>query len=105
MVFVFATGIIASKRCNNVKIYGNKVYNGDEAGIFLHRSSDDAEVYGGLVQTTSAVLASLVLFRSDLFSVDYGLGPVHYHNELMQYFSTYHNNAKSNIAPLLIQTC
>ena len=41
-------GIIASKRCNNVKIYENEVYNGgaQAAGIFLHRSSDSCEVYG-----------------------------------------------------------
>ena len=40
-------GIIASKRCDNLKIYDNEVYNGGEnaVGIFLHRSSDDAEVY------------------------------------------------------------
>eukprot|EP00903_Cladosiphon_okamuranus_P006681 g6521.t1 len=44
-------GIIASKRCNNVKIYDNIVYNGgDEAvGIFLHRSSDGAEVYDNTI--------------------------------------------------------
>eukprot|EP00752_Nemacystus_decipiens_P009493 g8487.t1 len=39
-------GIIASKRCNNVEIYDNVVCNGGEfaAGIFLHRSSDNAIV-------------------------------------------------------------
>ena len=44
----FLPGIIASKRCNNVKIYDNTVYDGGEeaVGIFLHRSSDSAEVYG-----------------------------------------------------------
>ena len=47
-------GIIASKRCNNVKIYGNEVYDGGEeaAGIFLHRSSDSSEVYGESRQKT-----------------------------------------------------
>ena len=41
-------GIIASKRCNNLKIYDNEVYNGGSqaVGIFLHRSSDSCEVYG-----------------------------------------------------------
>ena len=41
-------GIIASKRCNGVSIQGNEVYGGAEtsAGIFLHRSSDDAVVKG-----------------------------------------------------------
>ena len=45
--FSCAPGIIASKRCNNVKIHDNEVWGGGEsaAGIFLHRSSDDAEVY------------------------------------------------------------
>ena len=40
-------GIIASKRCDNLKIYDNEVYDGGKnaVGIFLHRSSDDAEVY------------------------------------------------------------
>ena len=44
----FLPGIIASKRCNNVRIFDNTVYDGGEAaaGIFLHRSSDSAEVYG-----------------------------------------------------------
>lgn len=41
----YFAGIIASKRCNNVEIYNNEVYDGDQAGIFLHRSSDDAKVY------------------------------------------------------------
>ncbi|CBJ28911.1 Mannuronan C-5-epimerase [Ectocarpus siliculosus] len=43
-------GIIASKRCNNVQIYNNEVSDGgpEAVGIFLHRSSDNAEVYGGL---------------------------------------------------------
>lgn len=39
-------GIIASKRCNNVIIKNNHVYSGDNAGLFLHRSSDDAIVSG-----------------------------------------------------------
>lgn len=44
----FLVGIIASKRCNNVKIHHNTVYDGGEGavGIFLHRSSDDCEVWG-----------------------------------------------------------
>ncbi|CAM9629201.1 unnamed protein product [Pylaiella littoralis] len=45
-------GIIASKRCNNVKIFGNIVRDGgaQAAGIFLHRSSDGAEVYDNVVE-------------------------------------------------------
>ena len=48
LVLYKRAGIIASKRCNNVEIYDNEVYDGgDEAvGIFLHRSSDDALVHG-----------------------------------------------------------
>lgn len=47
LIFRVVVGIIASKRCDNLKIYGNEVYDGGEnaAGIFLHRSSDDSEVY------------------------------------------------------------
>lgn len=43
-----APGIIASKRCNHVKIFDNEVYDGgaQAAGIFLHRSTDSCEVYG-----------------------------------------------------------
>ena len=38
------TGIIASKRCNNVLIEDNYVYDGGEGahGIMLHRSCDDS---------------------------------------------------------------
>lgn len=41
-------GIIASKRCNHVNIYNNEVHDGGAlaAGIFLHRSSNRAKVYG-----------------------------------------------------------
>eukprot|EP00752_Nemacystus_decipiens_P017643 g15814.t1 len=44
-------GIIASKRCNNVQIYNNTVYDGGPlaAGIFLHRSSDYAQVYDNVI--------------------------------------------------------
>lgn len=55
-------GIIASKRCNNVKIYNNTVYNGDTVGIFLHRSSDDAEVYGNTIYNNKD--AGIVFFES-----------------------------------------
>ena len=42
------TGIIASKRCNNLNIFGNTVRDGgeDAAGIFLHRSGDNCHVHG-----------------------------------------------------------
>ena len=57
-------GIIALKRCNNVKIYENEVYNGgaQAAGIFLHRSSDSCEVYVESVQTFASP-GRWVLFR------------------------------------------
>ena len=44
-------GIIASKRCNNVQIYNNVVRDGGPAaaGIFLHRSSDFAEVHDNTI--------------------------------------------------------
>lgn len=40
-------GIIASKRCNDISIHDNEVYDGgaEAVGIFLHRSSDNAAVY------------------------------------------------------------
>lgn len=46
--FVVVPGIIASKRCNHVEIYHNEVHDGGAlaVGIFLHRSSDSAKVYG-----------------------------------------------------------
>lgn len=48
---ILVAGIIASKRCNNVEIHDNVVYDGGEnaVGIFLHRSSDDAKVYNNHV--------------------------------------------------------
>ncbi|CAM9862332.1 unnamed protein product [Choristocarpus tenellus] len=45
-------GIIASKRCNGATITNNYVHDGTgliAAGIFLHRSSDDAVVSGKLI--------------------------------------------------------
>eukprot|EP00903_Cladosiphon_okamuranus_P019666 g18077.t2 len=44
-------GIIASKRCNNLKIYNNEVYDGgaQAVGIFLHLSADNTEVYGNTI--------------------------------------------------------
>nr|BDX99461.1 mannuronan C5-epimerase [Cladosiphon okamuranus] len=62
-------GIIASKRCNGVSIQGNEVYGGGEtsAGIFLHRSSDDATVKGNYVHDNGdAGLAMLESFGADV---------------------------------------
>ncbi|CAN0056924.1 unnamed protein product [Pylaiella littoralis] len=44
-------GIIASKRCNNVTISNNEVRDGgaQAAGIFLHRSTDNAQVFGNTI--------------------------------------------------------
>ncbi|CAM9847007.1 unnamed protein product, partial [Ascophyllum nodosum] len=63
-------GIIASKRCNNVKIYDNVVYDGGEeaAGIFLHRSSDSAKVYGNEVRNMQdAGIAILESFDAEIY--------------------------------------
>ncbi|CAN0159350.1 unnamed protein product [Scytosiphon promiscuus] len=62
-------GIIASKRCNGVSIQGNEVYGGAEtsAGIFLHRSSDDAIVKGNYVHDNGdAGLAMLESFNAEV---------------------------------------
>ncbi|CAM9925068.1 unnamed protein product [Ascophyllum nodosum] len=62
-------GIIASKRCNNLKIYENKVYSGGDraAGIFLHRSSDNCEVYGNVIfDMQGPGLAILESFDTDI---------------------------------------
>ena len=37
---------IATAFCSSTDSQGNEVYGGDTAGIFLHRSSDDATVRG-----------------------------------------------------------
>ena len=60
----FNHGIIASKRCNNVKIFDNEVRDGgpDAVGIFLHRSSDNAEVYGNTI--TNMQDAGIALLES-----------------------------------------
>eukprot|EP00752_Nemacystus_decipiens_P013623 g12081.t1 len=54
--------IIASKRCNNLKIHDNVVHDGGQAGIFLHRSGDDSEIYGNVI--TDMEDAGIVLFES-----------------------------------------
>ncbi|CAM9230349.1 unnamed protein product, partial [Ascophyllum nodosum] len=74
-------GIIASQRCNNVKIYDNIVYGGGEkaVGIFLHRSSDSAEVYGNTVSNMQdAGIAILESFDAEIYlntfeDVKYGM--------------------------------
>lgn len=60
-------GIIASKRCNNVKIVDNHVCDGINAGLFLHRSSDYAIVTGNHVHNNGdAGLAVLETFYMDV---------------------------------------
>ena len=74
-------GIIASKRCNNVKIYSNVVRDGGEfaAGIFLHRSSDAAEVYDNTIYNMQdagiAMLESMDadIHDNDIDGVRYGI--------------------------------
>ncbi|CAN0064999.1 unnamed protein product [Pylaiella littoralis] len=61
-------GIIASKRCNNVKIYDNEVFNGDKVGIFLHRSSDNAEVYNNYIHDNGdAGIALMESFGAEIY--------------------------------------
>eukprot|EP00904_Undaria_pinnatifida_P005796 jgi/Undpi1/2346/HiC_scaffold_13.g05729.m1 len=62
-------GIIASKRCNGVSIQGNEVYGGGEksAGIFLHRSGDDAIVKGNYVHDNGdAGIALMESFNAEV---------------------------------------
>eukprot|EP00904_Undaria_pinnatifida_P005816 jgi/Undpi1/2364/HiC_scaffold_13.g05747.m1 len=62
-------GIIASKRCNGISIQGNEVYGGGEtsAGLFLHRSSDDAIIKNNYVHDNGdAGLALLESFNADV---------------------------------------
>ena len=65
----YTTGIIASKRCNNVQIYNNTVYDGDQVGIFLHRSSDDATVYyNNIYNNKDAGIAFMESFGGKIFN-------------------------------------
>ncbi|CAM9132608.1 unnamed protein product, partial [Ectocarpus fasciculatus] len=67
-------GIIASKRCNNVQIYNNKVYDGgaEAVGIFLHRSSDYAIVHDNVVSDMQdAGMALLETMNADIYNNDF----------------------------------
>ncbi|CAM9580025.1 unnamed protein product [Scytosiphon promiscuus] len=73
-------GIIASKRCNNVKIFDNTVSDGgpQASGIFLHRSSDDAEVYGNTITNMHAGITLLesfgaLVYDNTIDGVEYGV--------------------------------
>ncbi|CAN0405115.1 unnamed protein product, partial [Hapterophycus canaliculatus] len=60
---------VAPPRCHGVPIQGNEVYGGGEtsAGIFLHRSSDDAIVKGNYVHDNGdAGLAMLESFNASV---------------------------------------
>lgn len=78
---VVSTGIIASKRCNDVVIRDNEVYDGgDEAvGIFLHRSSDNALVYDNYIHDMGdagiAIMESMngEIYDNVIENVKYGL--------------------------------
>eukprot|EP00903_Cladosiphon_okamuranus_P017354 g15988.t1 len=62
-------GIIASKRCNNVKIYDNDVRDGgaEAVGIYLHRSADDFEVYDNVITNMQdAGIAIMESFNADI---------------------------------------
>ncbi|CAN0209622.1 unnamed protein product [Ectocarpus sp. 12 AP-2014] len=63
-------GIIASKRCNNVKIFENEVRDGGAAaaGIFLHRSSDGAAVFDNTITNMQdAGIAMLESFDAQIY--------------------------------------
>eukprot|EP00903_Cladosiphon_okamuranus_P006680 g6520.t1 len=69
----FNHGIIASKRCNHVKIYDNTVYDGgpDAVGIFLHRSSDEAQVYENTIYNMQdAGIALMESMNADIHDND-----------------------------------
>eukprot|EP00752_Nemacystus_decipiens_P009556 g8536.t1 len=63
-------GIIASKRCNNVEIYENEVSDGgaQAAGIFLHRSSNNAIVRDNTITNMQdAGIALLESFDAQIY--------------------------------------
>ncbi|CAM9458502.1 unnamed protein product, partial [Hapterophycus canaliculatus] len=74
-------GIIASKRCNNVEISNNEVYDGgpEAVGIFLHRSSDGAQVFDNYVHDMQdAGIAFMESFDASVYNnkfenVKYGI--------------------------------
>lgn len=55
-------GIIASKRCNDVSIQNNVVYDNANAGIMLHRSSDHAIVRNNTISGSGD--ACIAIFES-----------------------------------------
>lgn len=55
-------GIIASKRCNDVSIQNNEVYDNKLHGIMLHRSSDNGIIRNNTV--TNSGDACIALFES-----------------------------------------
>lgn len=60
-------GIIASKRCDHVRIIDNHVSYGVNTGLFLHRSSDHAIVTGNHVHDNGdAGMAVLESFYMDV---------------------------------------
>ncbi|CBN77785.1 Mannuronan C-5-epimerase N-terminal fragment [Ectocarpus siliculosus] len=98
----YLTSIIASKRCNNVQIYNNEVYDGGPfaAGIFLHRSSDYAIVHDNVVHDMQdAGMAMLESMNADIYnnrfsSVKFGIrlslgsSENHVHENLFEDVST-----------------
>ncbi|CAB1118831.1 MEP7a [Ectocarpus sp. CCAP 1310/34] len=55
-------GIIASKRCNDVSIQNNVVYDNALHGIMLHRSSDDGIIRNNTVSGSGS--ACIAIFES-----------------------------------------
>lgn len=60
-------GIIASKRCNNIVIRGNRSWDNVGNGIMLHRSSDDGLVeFNDLRRNTDSGIAIFASLRSTI---------------------------------------
>lgn len=60
-----------------MEIYDNEVYDGGAAGIFLHRSSDSAKVYGeknanAMVSTTTSRVLLDIYSSSYLLALENG---------------------------------
>lgn len=80
-------GIIASKRCNHVRIMDNHVSHGVNTGLFLHRSSDHAIVTGNHVHDNGdaglAVLESFYMnvnnnvFKNNRYGIRFSVGSGH----------------------------
>ncbi|CAM9314838.1 unnamed protein product, partial [Sphacelaria rigidula] len=53
-------GIIASKRCNNVQVFNNEVYNNEKSGIYFHRGCDYSAAFGNYVHDNAHAGVSIM---------------------------------------------